>query len=92
MGYLHTLYAENDISLGTVLDLGEALLMDRPPALRLFGYGAQICSIECDPATGESTYGPPWSDAAVSVGAEEDFGCEDWAWLIRYHTLFVRPG
>ncbi|EIW57068.1 uncharacterized protein TRAVEDRAFT_73320 [Trametes versicolor FP-101664 SS1] len=92
LGYLHTLYTENDISLGTVLDLGEPLLMDRPPALRLFGYGAQICSIECDPATGESMYGPPWSDAAVSVGAVEDFGCEDWAWLIRYHTLFVRPG
>ncbi len=67
------------------LDLRDALLRDRPRALELVGYGDNLCRIEHDPATGESFYGTPWTKEAVGFGTAEDFGSEDWEWLVRYH-------
>lgn len=67
------------------LDLRDQLLQDHWWDLRLVGYGAQICSIERDHATGESVYGQLWSDAAIAFELAEDFGCRDWVWLLQYH-------
>lgn len=67
------------------LDLCDQLLKDHPWHLKLVGYGAQIYSIERDRATGETVYGPLWSDAAIAFELAEDFGCRDWVWLLQYH-------
>ncbi|EIW57071.1 uncharacterized protein TRAVEDRAFT_73323 [Trametes versicolor FP-101664 SS1] len=79
LGYFHVLD-----NAGT-LDLRDALLRDRPRSLELVGYGGCLCSIERDPATGASFYGTPWTEEALGFGTAEDFGCDDWEWLVRYH-------
>ncbi|KZT64723.1 hypothetical protein DAEQUDRAFT_814778 [Daedalea quercina L-15889] len=31
---------------------------------------------------------PPWPSRKVRLRTEEDFGCKDWEWLMRYHPFF----
>lgn len=45
-----------------------------------------MCRIERDRATGEAVYGTPWTEEALGFGTAEDFGREDWEWLVRYHN------
>lgn len=66
-------------------DLCELLLKDHPPALKLVGHGSCLSSLERDPATGEAAYGPVWDEETVGFRTVEDFGCEDWEWLLRSH-------
>ncbi|EIW57055.1 uncharacterized protein TRAVEDRAFT_49867 [Trametes versicolor FP-101664 SS1] len=67
------------------LDLKQQLLEDHPAPLELVGYGPHLRWIERDPETGLPAYSPRWSDAKVRFREVEDFGCEDWEWLLRYH-------
>ncbi|EIW57061.1 uncharacterized protein TRAVEDRAFT_49872 [Trametes versicolor FP-101664 SS1] len=80
LGYFHVLdYVDS-------LNLRDTLLQARLPALELVGYGAHMANIERSVhATDESVYGPHWKEETVNFGTAEDFGCEDWAWLLQYH-------
>ncbi|KAI0665521.1 hypothetical protein C8Q78DRAFT_1064264 [Trametes maxima] len=79
MRYLHIL------DRFETFDLKQQLLEDHPDALELVGYGPYLRWIERDPETGSPIYSPRWTDTKVRFRTMEDFGCEDWHWLLRYH-------
>ncbi|EIW57067.1 uncharacterized protein TRAVEDRAFT_73319 [Trametes versicolor FP-101664 SS1] len=70
---------------GDGLDLCKLLLKDHPPALELVGYGSCLSTFQRDLATGEAAYGPMWDEETTGFRTVEDFGCEDWEWLLRNH-------
>lgn len=70
-----------------------------PRSLELFGYGVYLRPIVWEPlptpGSGSGsiqrvdetrqTFGPCWSWEKVTFRTEEDFGCADWEWLLRWH-------
>ncbi|KAL1938401.1 hypothetical protein VTO73DRAFT_11641 [Trametes versicolor] len=84
LGYVHIL------DYGGPLDLRDALLQDPPQALKLVGYGNQVCNVERDWVTGGSAYGPRWGEEAIGFATEVEFGCADWAWLLRLANWYGR--
>ncbi|KAI0351126.1 hypothetical protein OH77DRAFT_1439433 [Trametes cingulata] len=78
MGYLHILDREE------TLGMKQQLLEDHPPSLKLTGYGPYLRWIEQDPDTWLPAYAPSWPPHKVKFRTVEDFGCEDWDWLLRH--------
>ncbi|OJT03105.1 hypothetical protein TRAPUB_6333 [Trametes pubescens] len=79
LAYLHVLDPRGS------LDLCKLLLKDHPPALQFVGYGSCLGTFERNFATGEAAYGPVWDEETAGFRTVEDFGCEDWEWLLRNH-------
>ncbi len=79
LGYVHILDGVD------TLDLRDALRLDRPRALELVGYGDHVCNIGRDRETGDAVYAPRWGQEAIGFRTEVEFGCADWAWLLRSH-------
>ncbi|EJF64849.1 hypothetical protein DICSQDRAFT_167001 [Dichomitus squalens LYAD-421 SS1] len=67
------------------LKLKAAVLNNPPPNLELFGYGAQIRPIGRDPTTGAVVVRPRWPYPKVYFRTADDYGNDDWEWLLRYH-------
>ncbi|KAI0632587.1 hypothetical protein C8Q77DRAFT_1118354 [Trametes polyzona] len=67
------------------LDLKQQLLEDHPSQLQLVGYGPYLRWMEWDRLAKMWVYTSRWSDLKVRFRDVEDFGCEDWEWLLRYH-------
>ncbi|OJT03111.1 hypothetical protein TRAPUB_6339 [Trametes pubescens] len=80
LGYLHVL----DIT-SMLLDLRDSLLKAHPPALQLVGWGTRLDWLQRDSPIDEAVYGAPWKDTTVAFRTVEDFGYEDWEWLLRSH-------
>ncbi|KAI0820541.1 hypothetical protein BC628DRAFT_1524231 [Trametes gibbosa] len=77
--YLHI------IDYAGLLDLKQQILEDHPDSLQLVGYGQNLRWIERDPETGLPVYSPRWSYEKVKFRDAEDYGCEDWSWLLKHH-------
>ncbi|KAM5537234.1 hypothetical protein V8D89_009167 [Ganoderma adspersum] len=56
-----------------------------PPKLELFGYGAQIYPLGRGPATGAVVLHQRWVYPKMYFRTADDYGNEDWEWLLRYH-------
>lgn len=76
---------ENVLGSVSNLDLCKLLLKDYPPALELVGYGSCLSTFERNFVTGQAVYGPIWDEETTGFRTVEDFGCEDWEWLLRNH-------
>ena len=68
-----------------ILNLKTDVLENPPPKLELFGYGAQIRPIGRDPHTGAAVVRPRWSYPKVYFRTADDYGNDDWEWLLRHH-------
>ncbi len=68
-----------------MFELQENIFQDPPPNLELFGYGAQIHPMGRDSATGAALLHPRWSYPKVYFRTANDYGNEDWEWLLRHH-------
>ena len=84
LGYLHILDGTDD------MDLKQQLLEDHPASLQLVGYGPYLRWLRRDDpdspdGDGKPSYSSCWSLEKVAHRTVEDFGCEDWEWLLRHH-------
>lgn len=64
----------------TIEDLADVI-----PSLRLVGRCSRFHEVYC--TDDGVTLGEHWSDTKVQFRTVEDFGCEDWEWLMRGSTL-----
>ena len=55
------------------------------PKLELFGYGAKIHPLGRDPTTGAVVLHERWVYPKMYFRTADDYGNEDWEWLLRYH-------
>ncbi|KAH9851288.1 hypothetical protein C2E23DRAFT_251432 [Lenzites betulinus] len=79
LGYVHV-----SDEMGN-LNLRHFLLKDHPPRMELLGYGVRMSGIQRKASTGEWAFAPLWDDPRMAFRTVEDFGCEDWEWLLRNH-------
>ena len=68
-----------------MLNLQEDIYQEPPPNLELFGYGSQIHPMTRDPTTGAHRLCPRWPYPKVYFRTANDYGDEDWEWLLRHH-------
>ncbi|PIL26577.1 hypothetical protein GSI_12335 [Ganoderma sinense ZZ0214-1] len=62
----------------------QAALLDHPPPVsELVGFNEDIAWVERDRETGGVGYSEPWSLSKVYNRTVEEFGCEEWEWLLR---------
>ncbi|KAM5534151.1 hypothetical protein V8D89_012171 [Ganoderma adspersum] len=58
----------------------------RLPSLELFGYNQDICWVSQENSdAGTAELGERWPYERVQFRTRDDFGCEDWEWLLRHH-------
>ncbi|KAI1796940.1 hypothetical protein LXA43DRAFT_495097 [Ganoderma leucocontextum] len=68
-----------------VLELQEHIFQDPPPNIELFGYGAQIHPMRRESTIGPAVLYPRWPYPKVYFRTADDYGDEDWEWLLRHH-------
>ncbi|TBU24541.1 hypothetical protein BD311DRAFT_701857 [Dichomitus squalens] len=73
------LLPDNDIELESVVS------RHPPPVLQLLGYKRNLRWVSRNPSTKEVLYSDSWPASKVYFRQTDDFGCEDWEWLLRHH-------
>ena len=58
-----------------------------PPSVELIGFNEDLRWVECEPETGQVAYTKSWPLPRVYNRTVEDFGCEEWEWLLRQVDL-----
>ncbi|KAH9846553.1 hypothetical protein C2E23DRAFT_572187 [Lenzites betulinus] len=62
-------------------------LLEQPLSmLQLVGWRRQLSYVLRDQSTGAIAHTEPWPAEKVLSGTVEDFGCEDWRWLLSAHV------
>ena len=72
------------------MDLKQQLLKDHPDSLQLVGYGPYLRWLRPDDPDSpyrpdKPSYSPCWPLERVAHRTVEDFGCDDWEWLLRHN-------
>ncbi len=68
------------------LDIEGVLSSSRLPSLELFGYNQDMRWVSHeDSDAGTAELGEHWAHSRVQFRTRDDFGCEDWEWLLRHH-------
>ena len=81
--------------MDTALRLRQLPIEELPDSLELYGYGLYVHPVVRAPSgdvgadgnnnTARAEFGPCWPLDKVVFRTKEDFGCEDWEWLFRWH-------
>ena len=80
---INTFYSERD-------ELRRALFDHPPPRAELVGVHEDLRWVERDPQTGERVgYSESWPLSRVYNRTVDDFGCEEWEWLMRQVDLRI---
>ncbi len=70
-----------------VRELQNALLDHPPPSVELVGFNEDIGWVEREPGTGRVAYSECWPLSKVYYRTAEEFGCEEWEWLLKHVDL-----
>lgn len=80
--YMHVWPPEHDYS-----EECYSRLLEQPLSmLQLVGWRRQLSYVIRDQTTGAIAHTEPWPAEKVVSGTIEDFGCEDWRWLLSAHV------
>ena len=80
---INTFYSERD-------ELRRALFDHPPPRAELVGVHEDMRWVKRDPQTGERVgYSESWPLSRVYNRTADDFGCEEWEWLMRQVDLRI---
>lgn len=69
-------------------DIEGVLSGSPPPSLELFGYNQDMHWVShgrSDASMVELSASERWPYSRVQFRTRDDFGCEDWEWLLRHH-------
>ena len=77
------IYAATDSKYLGTPELHGALLEHPPPSVELVGFNVNLAWVEREPETRRVAYGECWPLSKVYYRTAEEFGCEEWEWLLK---------